>query len=92
MAAESTMKRTRIIALDFRNATEHAELGRQIAEMVRVIVPETPGFEVIDRGVIASRHWRAAPAVAEPCAARPAAHGPVHGGLGHRAVHDGVLH
>jgi len=55
MAADIAVKGARIIVLDFRNKTEHAELGRQIAEMVRVIVPETPGFEVIDRGVIASR-------------------------------------
>jgi hypothetical protein len=45
----------RIIVLDLRNKSDHPELGQQLAEMIRVIVPETPGFEVIDRGVIASR-------------------------------------
>lgn len=55
MNPQLAAKRTRIIVLDFRNKTEHEELGRQLAEMIRVMVPETRGFEVIDRGVIGAR-------------------------------------
>ncbi len=40
------------VVLDFANATEDAELGRQSAEIVRVIIPDFPKFRVVDRGIL----------------------------------------
>ena len=43
---------TYMAVFDFKNQTQHEEIGRQLAEMARVIIPEFKGFEVIDRGII----------------------------------------
>ena len=46
---------TRVVVFDFKNGTEHIELGRQVAEMSRVIIPGFKGFEVIDRGIMKAK-------------------------------------
>lgn len=43
-----------MVVLDFANNSDDPELGRQIAEIVRVIVPDFPRFRVVDRGVLRS--------------------------------------
>jgi TolB-like protein len=52
---DKAKKETWIIAVfDFKNNTEHKELGRQVAEITRVLIPDFRKFQVIDRGILRS--------------------------------------
>ncbi|MBL8992792.1 MAG: hypothetical protein JNM63_05585, partial [Spirochaetia bacterium] len=57
-SGESNLEKSRptfiMVVLDFANGTEDPEIGRQAAEIVRVIIPDFPRFRVVDRGVLRS--------------------------------------
>jgi len=54
-ANQASEEITVVAVFDFKNQTEHEELGRQIAEITRVIIPEFRRFEVIDRGMMRAK-------------------------------------
>ena len=52
MADHSTPSTKRILVFNFRNSTEFPSIGGQLSDMVRVLIPELKGFQVIDDGIV----------------------------------------